>query len=158
MQVSTFSSFHLLISFHSGSFKRCLIHLSARKASECFSFSEASPGSSPIFSFAIANSFFNSFVGLSGTYFSLQYLSLSDVTVLAFLVPMCTALSGSFFLKEIFTRREALAGCKIQINCSKGYTCLSSQSSVQSVRCCAHRTARLFVWGSKGFVSGRGRA
>lgn len=50
------------------------------------------------------------FIGLSATYFSLQYLSLSDVTVLSFLVPMCTAISGSFFLKETFTRREALAG------------------------------------------------
>ncbi|KAJ7904973.1 DUF6-domain-containing protein [Mycena leptocephala] len=46
----------------------------------------------------------------NGTYFSLQYLSLSDVTVLSFLVPMCTAISGSFFLNESFTRREAMAG------------------------------------------------
>ncbi|KAJ7673434.1 hypothetical protein B0H17DRAFT_1083027 [Mycena rosella] len=50
------------------------------------------------------------FIGLNGTYFSLQYLSLSDVTVLSFLVPICTAMSGSFFLKETFTRKEALAG------------------------------------------------
>ncbi|KAJ7262735.1 drug/metabolite transporter superfamily [Mycena haematopus] len=50
------------------------------------------------------------FIGLNGTYFSLQYLSLSDVTVISFLVPMCTAMSGSFFLKESFTRREAVAG------------------------------------------------
>ncbi|KAJ7074664.1 hypothetical protein C8F01DRAFT_1101403 [Mycena amicta] len=50
------------------------------------------------------------FVGLNGTYFSLQYLSLSDATVLAFLVPMCTAFSGSVFLKETFTRKEAIAG------------------------------------------------
>ncbi|KAF8147806.1 hypothetical protein K438DRAFT_1867345 [Mycena galopus ATCC 62051] len=50
------------------------------------------------------------FIGLNGTYFSLQYLSLSDVTVISFLVPMCTAISGSLFLKETFTRREALAG------------------------------------------------
>ncbi|KAJ7471884.1 hypothetical protein FB451DRAFT_1090009 [Mycena latifolia] len=50
------------------------------------------------------------FIGLNGTYFSLQYLSLSDVTVLSFLVPICTAISGSFFLKETFTRREAVAG------------------------------------------------
>ncbi|KAJ7119539.1 hypothetical protein C8R44DRAFT_788358 [Mycena epipterygia] len=50
------------------------------------------------------------FIGLNGTYFSLQYLSLSDVTVLSFLVPMGTAISGSLFLKETFTRREALAG------------------------------------------------
>ncbi|KAF7328954.1 Aldo-keto reductase [Mycena venus] len=50
------------------------------------------------------------FIGLNGTYFSLQYLSLSDVTVLSFLVPMCTAILGSIFLKETFTKREALAG------------------------------------------------
>jgi len=50
------------------------------------------------------------FVGLNGTYFSLQYLSLSDATVLAFLVPMCTAFAGSVFLKETFTRKEAIAG------------------------------------------------
>ncbi|KAJ7929745.1 hypothetical protein B0H13DRAFT_2310375 [Mycena leptocephala] len=50
------------------------------------------------------------FIGLYGTYFSLQYLSLSDVTVLYFLVPMGTAISGSIFLKETFTKREALAG------------------------------------------------
>ncbi|KAJ6617990.1 hypothetical protein B0H10DRAFT_1282186 [Mycena sp. CBHHK59/15] len=53
------------------------------------------------------------FIGLNGTYFSLQYLSLSDVTILSFLVPMCTAISGSIFLKEDFTRREALAGVLI---------------------------------------------
>ncbi|KAF7329074.1 Aldo-keto reductase [Mycena kentingensis (nom. inval.)] len=50
------------------------------------------------------------FVGLNGTYFSLQYLSLSDATVLAFLVPLCTAFAGSVFLKETFTRKEVIAG------------------------------------------------
>ncbi|KAJ7280287.1 hypothetical protein C8J57DRAFT_1712262 [Mycena rebaudengoi] len=50
------------------------------------------------------------FIGLNGTYFSLQYLSLSDATVISFLVPMCTAMCGSVFLKETFTRREAFAG------------------------------------------------
>ncbi|KAJ6602423.1 hypothetical protein DFH09DRAFT_1124828 [Mycena vulgaris] len=50
------------------------------------------------------------FIGLNGTYFSLQYLSLSDVTVLSFLVPMCTGISGNLFLKETFTLKEALAG------------------------------------------------
>ncbi|KAJ7475135.1 hypothetical protein B0H11DRAFT_2034262 [Mycena galericulata] len=50
------------------------------------------------------------FVGMSSVYVSLNYLSLSDVTVLSFLVPMCTAMAGSLFLKETFTRREALAG------------------------------------------------
>ncbi|CAK5263619.1 unnamed protein product [Mycena citricolor] len=50
------------------------------------------------------------FIGLNGTYFALQYLSLSDVTVLSFLVPMTTALSASIFLGEAFSRKEALAG------------------------------------------------
>jgi len=50
------------------------------------------------------------FIGLNGTYFSLRYLSLSDATVLAFLVPICTGLAGRVFLKETFARREALAG------------------------------------------------
>ncbi|KAJ7280288.1 DUF6-domain-containing protein [Mycena rebaudengoi] len=50
------------------------------------------------------------FIGLNGTYFSLQYLSLSDATVISFLAPICTAVCGSVLLKETFTRREALAG------------------------------------------------
>ncbi|KAK7028297.1 Aldo-keto reductase [Favolaschia claudopus] len=49
------------------------------------------------------------FLGLNGTYFALQYLSLSDVTVIEFLVPMGTAMTASVFLKESFSRREALA-------------------------------------------------
>jgi hypothetical protein len=70
-----------------------------------------------------------SFIGLNGTYFSLQYLSLSDATVLSFLVPMCTAISGSFFLKEVFTKREALAGreclCFMPNPCSSSRTVCS---------------------------------
>ncbi|KJA16060.1 hypothetical protein HYPSUDRAFT_47806 [Hypholoma sublateritium FD-334 SS-4] len=53
---------------------------------------------------------FIGFFGLFGIYYSLQYLSLSDATVLTFLAPMCTTVTGSFFLGEKFTRREALAG------------------------------------------------
>ncbi|KAJ3500380.1 hypothetical protein NLJ89_g9823 [Agrocybe chaxingu] len=48
--------------------------------------------------------------GLFGVYYSLEYLSLSDATVLTFLSPMCTAIAGTIFLGENFTRREAFAG------------------------------------------------
>ncbi|KAG5641444.1 hypothetical protein DXG03_005218 [Asterophora parasitica] len=57
------------------------------------------------FSGMIANSFF----GLYGIYYSLQYLSLSDATVLTFLAPLCTGISGALFLKERYSKREALA-------------------------------------------------
>ncbi|KAF8883013.1 hypothetical protein BD779DRAFT_898081 [Infundibulicybe gibba] len=50
------------------------------------------------------------FFGLFGIYYSLQYLSLSDATVLTFLVPLCTAIAGSVLLNEKFSIREALAG------------------------------------------------
>ncbi|KAF8883042.1 hypothetical protein BD779DRAFT_899798 [Infundibulicybe gibba] len=50
------------------------------------------------------------FFGLFGIYYSLQYLSLSDATVLTFLVPLCTAIAGSLLLNEKFSAREALAG------------------------------------------------
>jgi len=50
------------------------------------------------------------FTALSGTYFSLQYLSLSDAMVLKFFVPFLTGLSGAIFLKEPFTIKEMLAG------------------------------------------------
>ncbi|KAI0791435.1 DUF6-domain-containing protein [Abortiporus biennis] len=53
---------------------------------------------------------FVGFFGLFGVYYSLQYLSLSDATVLTFLAPMCTVFTGAIFLKEGFAIREALAG------------------------------------------------
>jgi len=53
---------------------------------------------------------FIGFFGLFGIYYSLQYLSLSDATVLTFLVPLCTAMAGALFLGEKFARREAFAG------------------------------------------------
>ncbi|CDO68508.1 hypothetical protein BN946_scf184998.g5 [Trametes cinnabarina] len=57
----------------------------------------------------VARGFFG-FFGLFGVYYSLQYLSLSDATVLTFLAPMCTAITGAVLLHEPFSWREALAG------------------------------------------------
>ncbi|KAI0776960.1 DUF6-domain-containing protein [Trametes elegans] len=56
-----------------------------------------------------ARGFFG-FFGLFGVYYSLQYLSLSDATVLTFLAPMCTAVTGAVLLHEPFSWREAVAG------------------------------------------------
>ncbi len=50
-----------------------------------------------------------SFVGLFGTYYALQYLSLSDATVLSFLTPMATAITGALLLKEDLTINQVLA-------------------------------------------------
>ncbi|TFK87116.1 drug/metabolite transporter [Polyporus arcularius HHB13444] len=49
------------------------------------------------------------FVGLFGTYYALQYLSLSDATVLSFLTPMATAITGAMLLKEDLTIKQVLA-------------------------------------------------
>ncbi|KLO15954.1 DUF6-domain-containing protein [Schizopora paradoxa] len=53
---------------------------------------------------------FSGFFGLFGVYYSLQYLSLSDATVLTFLAPSTTAIAGYFLLGERFARKEAAAG------------------------------------------------
>ena len=50
------------------------------------------------------------FFGLFGSYTSLQYLSLSDATVLNFLAPTVTGLLAAFFLSEPYTLKEATAG------------------------------------------------
>ncbi|KAH9052765.1 integral membrane protein DUF6 [Lactarius vividus] len=50
------------------------------------------------------------FVSLAGMYFSLQYLSLSDATVLTFIAPILTSFSGAVFLKEPLSFRETLSG------------------------------------------------
>ncbi|KAK2462437.1 hypothetical protein APHAL10511_005534 [Amanita phalloides] len=50
------------------------------------------------------------FFGAFGMYYSLQYLPLSDAVVLSLLTPLCTAVAGSFLLKEKFTNGEVLAG------------------------------------------------
>ncbi|KAI0641731.1 drug/metabolite transporter [Trametes meyenii] len=49
------------------------------------------------------------FVGLFGTYYTLQYLSLSDTTVLSFLTPMCTAVTSALLLKEDLTVQQSMA-------------------------------------------------
>ncbi|KAI0072257.1 hypothetical protein K474DRAFT_1711774 [Panus rudis PR-1116 ss-1] len=53
---------------------------------------------------------FFGFFGLYGIYFSLQYLSLSDATVLTFLAPMCTAIVGAVILKEDLHWKQVVAG------------------------------------------------
>jgi drug/metabolite transporter (DMT)-like permease len=50
------------------------------------------------------------FFGLFGVYYSLQYLDLSDATVLTFLAPILTCYFGSIFLKEPVLRTELCAG------------------------------------------------
>lgn len=47
------------------------------------------------------------FFGLFGSYTSLQYLSLSDCTVLNFLAPSITGIMAAFFLSEPYTLKEA---------------------------------------------------
>ena len=56
---------------------------------------------------------FRRFIGLSGNYFSLQYLSVSDATVLQFLAPMCTGIAGALLLREHFSREQAFASCEL---------------------------------------------
>ncbi|KAG6819206.1 hypothetical protein H0H93_014346 [Arthromyces matolae] len=52
---------------------------------------------------------FSGFFGLFGIYYSLQFLSLSDATVLTFLAPLCTGIAGAIFLKEKYTKAQAAA-------------------------------------------------
>ena|SRR5882757_671300 len=49
------------------------------------------------------------FIGLIGLYWSLQYLSVADVTVLTFLAPLTTALAGWIFLKEGYSIKQGVA-------------------------------------------------
>ncbi|KIJ58327.1 hypothetical protein HYDPIDRAFT_37927 [Hydnomerulius pinastri MD-312] len=53
---------------------------------------------------------FAGFFGLFGMYYSLNYLSLADATVLTFLGPFTTALAGYLILKETYSKREAIGG------------------------------------------------
>jgi drug/metabolite transporter (DMT)-like permease len=52
---------------------------------------------------------FAGFFGVSGMFLSLQYLSLSDATVISFLAPPLACLACSYILKEPFTRTEKIA-------------------------------------------------
>ena len=56
--------------------------------------------------------YYGRFLAVYGTFCALQYLPLSDVTVLKFITPILIGLSGAVFLREPFSLRVALAGCK----------------------------------------------
>lgn len=87
----------------------------------------------------------NSFIGLYGIYFSLQYLSLSDATVLTFLSPMFTAVAGAVFLKEHLTLKQVLAGCTYPLLRNIGPLVISLDSCQSGWRC-AHCTAAFHLW------------
>ena len=53
---------------------------------------------------------FSGFFGLFGIYYSLQYLSLSDATVITFLGPLATGYLGYLALGEKFTWKEVASG------------------------------------------------
>ncbi|KAG2138613.1 integral membrane protein DUF6 [Suillus bovinus] len=50
------------------------------------------------------------FFGLCGLYMSLQYLSVADATVLTFLTPLTTAITGCLLLREGYSVIQAVAG------------------------------------------------
>ncbi|KAG0704050.1 hypothetical protein DFH29DRAFT_873999 [Suillus ampliporus] len=50
------------------------------------------------------------FFGLCGLYWSLQYLSVADATILTFLAPLTTAVAGCILLKESYSVKQAVAG------------------------------------------------
>jgi drug/metabolite transporter (DMT)-like permease len=49
------------------------------------------------------------FFGLCGLYWSLQYLSVADATVLTFLAPLTTAFTGCILLKESYSIKQGVA-------------------------------------------------
>jgi drug/metabolite transporter (DMT)-like permease len=57
----------------------------------------------------VARGLFGFFV-LFGMYYSLQYLALSDATVLSFLSPILTGYFGRIFLNEVFLKMELYSG------------------------------------------------
>ncbi|KAG7442170.1 drug/metabolite transporter superfamily [Guyanagaster necrorhizus] len=50
------------------------------------------------------------FTGICGVYYSLKYLSLSEATVLTFLMPTTTAVAGAVFLGETVSVGQIIAG------------------------------------------------
>jgi hypothetical protein len=85
------------------------------------------------------------FVGLFGVYLSLQYLSLSDGTVLMFLSPLCTAVAGAFFLGEMFSLSQALAGGEHSV-AYDGMTSTNNGGSRELGWSCPHCKASFLVW------------
>lgn len=53
-----------------------------------------------------------SFVGLAGLYLSLEHLSVSDATMLTFITPILLGFTGAIFLKEHFSLKVLLSGCR----------------------------------------------
>jgi drug/metabolite transporter (DMT)-like permease len=45
-------------------------------------------------------------------YLSLEHLSVSDATMLTFITPILLVFSGAIFLKEPFSLRAMLSGCR----------------------------------------------
>ncbi|KAJ3558600.1 hypothetical protein NM688_g823 [Phlebia brevispora] len=60
------------------------------------------------------------FVGVSGSYCSLQYLSLSDATVLTFLAPNTTAIAAAILLGETLYWKHVMAGARPQFLFERG--------------------------------------
>jgi len=85
------------------------------------------------------------FFGLSGMYWSLQYLSVADATILVFLTPLTTAVAGAVFLKEGYSVKQAVAGgesCDLPVIVCD-YLRRFQISSFQFTRCCPHRQTRI---------------
>ncbi|KAM6499945.1 hypothetical protein JOM56_005453 [Amanita muscaria] len=57
--------------------------------------------------FLCASTTVHRYIGISGSYYSLQYLPLADAVALTFLTPICTAILGTLILKEKFGIKEA---------------------------------------------------
>ena|SRR5258708_27587113 len=70
-----------------------------------------------------------SFIGLSGLYFSLEHLSVSDATMLTFITPILLGFSGAIFLKEPVSLKEMFSGCRRRRSTCCG--CSSRTASMQ---------------------------
>jgi hypothetical protein len=79
-------------------------------------------------------------------YFSLQYLSLADATVLTFLAPFCTAMAGAVLLGERVRLGNVVAGCELANRFSEEVQVLmGNRASTESCWGAAHREARIPV-------------
>lgn len=93
---------------------RCLV----QKVSGICYCPEVTQGRTPLVPFGISPPYCHRrFTALSGMYFSLQYLSLSDAVVLKFLAPILTGFSGAIFLKESLSLKGVIAGREHFMKC-----------------------------------------
>ena len=92
-------------------------HFLVQKASGLCYCSEATQGRCCSSLEDVAPHCYRRFTALSGMYFSLQYLSLSDAVVLKFLAPILTGFSGTIFLRESLSLKEVLAGRERFMKC-----------------------------------------